>query len=92
MQCIFCIATYISYGVFRHSLWVLGNGSTLENSGSIWQKLVIDAKSRGCFYDVQEDKKLAIAISGTLMDIGQLDTLVARSLLFREAKWKVHPL
>ncbi|KAK1402147.1 putative helicase MAGATAMA 3 [Heracleum sosnowskyi] len=73
----------------RHSLWVLGNGSTLENSGSVWKKLVMDAKSRGCFYNVQDDKKLAIAISGALISIRQLDTLVARSLLFQDAKWKV---
>ncbi|KAL6569235.1 hypothetical protein OROHE_003516 [Orobanche hederae] len=42
-------------------LHVMGNGSTLENSGSVWKKLVMDAKSRGSFFNVQEDKKLAIA-------------------------------
>lgn len=75
--------------VFRHCLWILGNGSTLVNSGSVWKKLVIDAKSRACFYNVQEDKKLALALAGCLIEIGQLDSLVARSLLFPEGKWKV---
>ncbi|WOH15111.1 hypothetical protein DCAR_0934648 [Daucus carota subsp. sativus] len=73
----------------RHCLWILGNGSTLVNSGSVWKKLVIDAKSRACFYNVQEDKKLALALAGCLIEIGQLDSLVARSLLFPEGKWKV---
>ncbi|OIW04994.1 hypothetical protein TanjilG_24466 [Lupinus angustifolius] len=39
----------------RHCLWILGNGKTLLNSDSVWEKLIIDAKMRGCFYNVQED-------------------------------------
>lgn len=75
--------------VFRYCLWILGNGSTLLNSGSVWKKLVIDAKSRGCFYNVQEDKKSSLALAGALIELGQLDTLLTRSLLFPEGKWKV---
>ncbi|XP_074364158.1 uncharacterized protein LOC141704897 [Apium graveolens] len=73
----------------RYCLWILGNGSTLLNSGSVWKKLVIDAKSRGCFYNVQEDKKSSLALAGALIELGQLDTSVTRSLLFPEGKWKV---
>nr|XP_043633425.1 uncharacterized protein LOC122604613 [Erigeron canadensis] len=40
----------------RYCLWILGNESTLMNSGSIWKHLVMDAKNRGCFYDATEDK------------------------------------
>ncbi|KAK7255004.1 hypothetical protein RIF29_28403 [Crotalaria pallida] len=43
----------------RHCLWILGNGTTLLNSESVWEKLVIDAKERGCFYDAYEDECLA---------------------------------
>lgn len=34
------------------------------NSGSIWRKLVVDAKDRGCFYDVSEGKSMAQAARG----------------------------
>ncbi|GKB75436.1 putative P-loop containing nucleoside triphosphate hydrolase [Tanacetum coccineum] len=45
----------------RYCLWILGNGSTLMNSGSIWKRLVVDAKNRGCFYNASEDKNMAQA-------------------------------
>jgi hypothetical protein len=32
---------------------------TLLKSGSVWKKLVLDAKKRGCFYEANEDKRLA---------------------------------
>lgn len=56
------------------------------------KKLVTDAKSRGRFYNVQEDKKLALALAGALVELGQLDTSVTRSLLFPNGKWKVYLL
>ncbi|KAI4299678.1 hypothetical protein L6164_033112 [Bauhinia variegata] len=40
----------------RYYLWVLGNAATLVNSGSVWEKLVADAKNRGCFYSADDDK------------------------------------
>ncbi|KAM7523914.1 hypothetical protein LguiA_013816 [Lonicera macranthoides] len=74
----------------RYCLWVLGNEATLINSGFVWKKLVIDAKDRGCFYNANEDKNLARAITGSLIELGQLDTLLTMdSILFKEAKWKV---
>ncbi|KAL9225088.1 hypothetical protein vseg_001052 [Gypsophila vaccaria] len=38
----------------RYCLWIVGNGSTLANSGTVWQDLVTDAKTRGCYYDADE--------------------------------------
>ncbi|CAL5324119.1 hypothetical protein CsSME_00003082 [Camellia sinensis var. sinensis] len=74
----------------RHCLWVLGNGATLINSGTVWKKLVLDAKSRGCFYDANDDRNLAQAVSGALVEFNQLDTLLKTdSLLFSNTKWKV---
>lgn len=74
----------------RYCLWVLGNEATLVNSRSVWKKLVIDAKDRGCFYNANEDKNLDKAIKGALLELGQIDTLFNMdSLLFKEAKWKV---
>lgn len=60
------------------------------NSDSIWKKLVLDAKSRGCFYNASEEKNLAQATMDAMIEIGQLDTLFnTDSLPFRNAKWKV---
>ncbi|KAH7853124.1 hypothetical protein Vadar_033555 [Vaccinium darrowii] len=74
----------------RHCLWILGNGATLVNSGSVWNKLVVDAKARSCFYDAYDDKNLAQAVAGALVELDQLDTLfITDSLLFRYTRWKV---
>ncbi|CAL5330745.1 unnamed protein product [Camellia sinensis] len=59
-----------------HCLWILGNGATLINSGSVWKKLVVYAKARGCFYDVNDDKNLAQAVGGALVELNQLDILL----------------
>ncbi|KAH9606725.1 hypothetical protein KSS87_003789 [Heliosperma pusillum] len=38
----------------RYCLWIVGSGSTLANSGTVWQDLVNDAKMRGCFHNADE--------------------------------------
>ncbi|KAG0550415.1 hypothetical protein BDA96_01G336200 [Sorghum bicolor] len=43
----------------KYCLWILGNGTTLLASNSIWADLVRDSKRRGCFFDASEDKDLA---------------------------------
>lgn len=74
----------------RHCLWIVGSGTTLGNSGSVWKKIVTDAKKRGCFHNAEEDKNLANAIIVALLELNQTNVLVnADSLLFRNAKWKV---
>nr|XP_043633424.1 uncharacterized protein LOC122604612 [Erigeron canadensis] len=74
----------------RYCLWILGNGSTLMNSGSIWRQLVVDAKDRGCFYNVNDDKNLAQAVMFASVEAGQFDSLFnTKSSLFNEAKWQV---
>ncbi|XP_011048869.1 PREDICTED: LOW QUALITY PROTEIN: uncharacterized protein LOC105142776, partial [Populus euphratica] len=74
----------------RYCLWILGNGATLVNSGSIWKKLVTDAKERGCFYNADEDKSLSKAIMDALLELDQLDDLLnGNFLLFRNARWKL---
>ncbi|CAL5383220.1 unnamed protein product [Camellia sinensis] len=73
----------------RHCLWILGNGATLINSGSVWKKLVVDAKARGCFYDANDDKNLAQAVGGALVELNQLDILLKPgSFLFSNTR---HP-
>jgi hypothetical protein len=63
---------------------------TLLKSNSVWKKLVLDAKERGCFYEANEDKSLSQAITAALVELEQLDILLNNdSLLFKEARWKV---
>ncbi|CAK8538107.1 unnamed protein product [Lathyrus sativus] len=52
----------------RYCLWILGNASTLINSDSVWRNVVLDAKRRGCFHNVQDDKKLGQAIDYVLFE------------------------
>ncbi|KAF4404609.1 hypothetical protein G4B88_005995 [Cannabis sativa] len=74
----------------RYCLWIVGSGTTLVKSGSVWKKLVIDAKERNCFHNAEEDKNLTNAIIATLLELNQHDVIAnADSLLFRNAKWKV---
>ncbi|KAK9950672.1 hypothetical protein M0R45_006149 [Rubus argutus] len=74
----------------RYCLWILGNASTLINSDSIWKKLVLDAKKRNCFYNADEESNLAQAIATTLLELGQLHSLLnIDSVLFKNAIWKV---
>ncbi|KAK1304218.1 hypothetical protein QJS10_CPB11g02250 [Acorus calamus] len=46
----------------RYSLWILGNKPALTRSGSIWAKLVKNAKNRRCLFDASEDVCLYNAI------------------------------
>jgi hypothetical protein len=71
----------------------LGDGVTLLKSGSVWKKLVLDAKERGCFYEANEDKSLAQAINAALVELEELDILLNNdSLLYKEVKWKVRAM
>ncbi|GMN31515.1 hypothetical protein TIFTF001_003284 [Ficus carica] len=74
----------------RYCLWIVGNGTTLGNSESVWEKLVDDAKKRNCFHNAEEDQNLAHAIAAALLELNQINDLVnADSFLFKSAKWKV---
>lgn len=74
----------------RYCLWIFGNEATLRSSRSVWKNLITDAKNRGCYYNAQEDKRLAKTIIATLVDIDHFEiSLSIDSLLFQEARWKV---
>ncbi|XP_054789623.1 uncharacterized ATP-dependent helicase C29A10.10c-like isoform X2 [Prosopis cineraria] len=53
----------------RHCLWILGNAEALKQSGSVWTKLVNDAKRRDCFHDADDDQSLARAIKDALLEL-----------------------
>ncbi|KAF8398786.1 hypothetical protein HHK36_014644 [Tetracentron sinense] len=74
----------------RHSLWILGNGTTLIKSDSVWEAVVCDAKDRQCFFNADEDKDLAKAILQVKKELEQFDDLLnGESILFKSARWKV---
>uniref|UniRef100_A0A7N2LJF0 Uncharacterized protein n=1 Tax=Quercus lobata TaxID=97700 RepID=A0A7N2LJF0_QUELO len=74
----------------RHCLWILGDEATLIKRCTIWKDLVIDAKKRGCFYNADEDKSLAQAITIALVQHNQIHILLNMdSFLFKKARWKV---
>lgn len=55
--------------VCRYCLWILGNATTLMNSDSIWKNIVLDAKRRDCYHNVDEDKKLGRVIDDVLFEL-----------------------
>ncbi|CAI9110339.1 OLC1v1010345C1 [Oldenlandia corymbosa var. corymbosa] len=73
--------TNVSLTRARHCLWILGNSATLTNSGSVWKKLVLDAKDRGCFYNARDDYKLARAISRALLEVDSCSNDPTKSLV-----------
>lgn len=74
----------------RYCLWIVGNGATLMNSGSVWERLILDAKARGCYHNADEDERLSHAITTAMIELGQFgDLLNLNSPLFRETKWKI---
>ncbi|XP_027334796.1 uncharacterized protein LOC113849239 [Abrus precatorius] len=74
----------------RYCLWIVGNGVTLINSGSVWERLVLDAMARGCYHNADEDERLSSAIATAMIELGQVDDLLnLNSLLFRKARWKL---
>ncbi|KAL3838764.1 hypothetical protein ACJIZ3_023355 [Penstemon smallii] len=80
-----CQRTNVALTRARHCLWILGNGTTLLSSGCVWEKLVRDAQSLGCFYNASDDKSLALAISNDKM----ISLFNMDSILFKTSKWKV---
>ncbi|XP_020249499.1 uncharacterized protein LOC109826893 [Asparagus officinalis] len=68
----------------KHCLWVLGNETTLIRSRSVWEKIVRDAKSRGCYYNARDDKSLDEAIIEAAVDLDELGDL----LNMGKASWK----
>uniref|UniRef100_A0A0D9W8K7 DNA2/NAM7 helicase-like C-terminal domain-containing protein n=1 Tax=Leersia perrieri TaxID=77586 RepID=A0A0D9W8K7_9ORYZ len=60
----------------KHCLWIVGNGTTLSNSKSVWQKVVADAKHRECFFEASDDKHLSNAIVNAIIELDDAENLV----------------
>ncbi|PHT27285.1 hypothetical protein CQW23_33111 [Capsicum baccatum] len=54
------------------------------------KNLVVDAKARGCYFDVTNDNRLNQAILNTTIELDKLETLLRTdSPIFESAQWKV---
>ncbi|CAL5030416.1 unnamed protein product [Urochloa decumbens] len=65
--------TNVSLTRARHCLWILGNATTLLNSGSIWADLVRNAKDRRCFFNASSDKALSRVIAKQKSDLCRVE-------------------
>ncbi|KAI3955512.1 hypothetical protein MKW98_028457 [Papaver atlanticum] len=73
----------------RYCLWIIGDGKTLTKKNSVWRKIVVDAKGRGCYFNAEDDKRLSKVIIDSLVECGQLnDLLRMKSLIFKGERWK----
>ncbi|KAJ6287653.1 hypothetical protein OIU76_030646 [Salix suchowensis] len=74
----------------RANVALTQNEATLLKSGSIWKKIVNDAKNWQCFYNAEEDESLAQAITASMIEHGRLDVLLqTHSPWFRKERWMV---
>ncbi|OIV95691.1 hypothetical protein TanjilG_01485 [Lupinus angustifolius] len=86
-----CQRTNVAVTRARYCLWVVGNGETLMNSGSVWERLVLDAKARGCYHNANENERLSRSITTSMIELDQVVHLLnTNSPLFRKARWKVY--
>ncbi|TVU16035.1 hypothetical protein EJB05_39582 [Eragrostis curvula] len=60
----------------KHCLWIVGNGATLSNSNSVWQKIIKDAQDRGCFFDVNGDTDLSNAVVKAIIELDDAENSV----------------
>lgn len=51
----------------------MGNAATLNNSRTVWTKLVNDAKRRKCFRNADDDNNLALAIEDAMRELELVD-------------------
>uniref|UniRef100_K3Y587 DNA2/NAM7 helicase-like C-terminal domain-containing protein n=1 Tax=Setaria italica TaxID=4555 RepID=K3Y587_SETIT len=74
----------------KHCLWIVGNGTTLSSSSSVWQKIIKDAQDRGCFFDVNDDKDLSNAVVKAIIELGDAEnSLKMESLHISRARFQL---
>lgn len=74
----------------KHCMWVLGNQATLCKSGSIWERLVLDAKNRHCLYNAEDDKALGDAINKAHIELDEDDLLNMDSLYISKRRGQIY--
>ncbi|KAL7607518.1 hypothetical protein Lser_V15G18328 [Lactuca serriola] len=74
----------------RRCVWILGDERALLKGGSYWEPLILEAKTRQCFFLADEHKELAKVIVEVKKDLHELDELlIGESSLFQNTTWKV---
>ncbi|GLJ34036.1 hypothetical protein SUGI_0684510 [Cryptomeria japonica] len=74
----------------RFCLWIVGNGSMLVKTKSIWKEIAKDAIARKCFLDPNVDSGMVKTIRNAKAEMDQLeDLLKTDSILFNNTVWKV---
>ncbi|KAH1245993.1 Helicase SEN1 [Glycine max] len=67
----------------------LGNERALTNNENVWRAIVLDCKSRKCFFNVDQDTKMPKTILDAIEKSDQFDYLLdANSVHFKNALWK----
>ena len=64
----------------RHCLWIVGNATTLVSSKTVWQKIVADAKERGCFFDANDDQDLSGAIVKAVIELDEVESALSMEM------------
>ncbi|GLJ34015.1 hypothetical protein SUGI_0684140 [Cryptomeria japonica] len=74
----------------RFCLWIVGNGSMLVKSKSVWENIAKDAIARKCFLDPSVDSGIVKVIRNAKAEMNQLQDLLKKdSVLFNNTIWKV---
>ncbi|KAK7316642.1 hypothetical protein RJT34_00257 [Clitoria ternatea] len=75
----------------RYCLWILGNERTLTSYENVWKAVVLDAKSRNCFFNADHDKEFAKVILDAQKETDPFDNLLdTNSEYFKNIVWKIH--
>ncbi|TKY46667.1 Helicase SEN1 [Spatholobus suberectus] len=73
----------------RHCLWILGNERALTNNENVWKAIVHDARSRKCFFNVDQDDEMAKAILDAEEESDQFDvSFDTNSVHFKNGLWE----
>ena len=48
----------------------------MSNSKSVWQKIVKDARDRGCYFEASDDKDLSNAVVKAIIELDDAENLV----------------
>ncbi|GLJ34038.1 hypothetical protein SUGI_0684590 [Cryptomeria japonica] len=74
----------------RFCLWIVGNGSMLVKTESIWKEIARDAIERQFFINPNTDSGLVKVIRNVKAEMDQLEDLLKKdSILFNNTVWKV---
>ncbi|KAK9742962.1 hypothetical protein RND81_03G208100 [Saponaria officinalis] len=82
--------TNVVFAKARHCLWILGRADVLSKANRLWDAVISNAKMSECFVNANEDEELAKVIADVKSQLNELEDLLnMKSLIFKDARWKV---